>query len=224
MGKNIFWEVSVMKYIVLMLFLVFAVITFGYAGDKDNPPADYKGVVAERPKLTKGDRWDYIRRDKIISYEFTEEKDGNLIFQVWWEDGEKTQEIRTPDLNFIKNFEEECNPYRGVLKFPLWVGKKWSYTYSTTKLSQHGGTGEAALRDSDVKVVSYEQVTVPAGTFWAFKIEEHRVTRGARSPRAIAGYHVTAWYSPEVKNIIKVEEENDVYNRELKKYTVKQER
>jgi len=41
---------------------------------------------------------------------------------------------------------------------------------------------------------------------------------------ARAGYHVTAWYSPEVKNIIKVEEENDVYNEELKKYTVKQER
>ena len=88
----------------------------------------------------------------------------------------------------------------------------------TTKVEEKGGAGELADRDADVKVVSYEQIKVPAGTFWAFKIEEHRVTRGAKGPKASFGYNTTAWYSPEVKNIIKVEEDKEVLNRDLIKY------
>ena len=206
-----------MKGAIFILLLVFVMTSFGYAGDNNNPPPDYKGQIAEKPILTKGDRWDYKRRDKTITYEFIEEKGGQLIFQVAWEDGNKVfKEIRSPDLNFIKGVTEECNPYRGPLRFPLYVGKKWNYSYTTSKVGNVGGTGELADRASDVKVVSYEQIKVPAGTFWAYKIEEKRDTRGARSK---FGYNVTVWYSPEVKNIIKNEEDNDVYNRELIKYT-----
>jgi hypothetical protein len=64
-------------------------------------------------------------------------------------------------------------------------------------------------------VLSYEQVKVPAGTFGAFKIEEERITAGSKSGR---GYVATYWYSPDVKRIIKSEEDNDVWNTELIKY------
>ena len=74
--------------------------------------------------------------------------------------------------------------------------------------------------DADVKVVSYEQVKVPAGTFWAFKIEEKRKIRDAKGPRGRLGYNITIWYSPEIKFTVKVEHDNDVYNRELVKYTI----
>ncbi|MDA8339178.1 MAG: hypothetical protein M0Z70_07755 [Nitrospiraceae bacterium] len=213
-----------MRNILFMLFLVLVMLGSGYASDKDKPPTDYQGPIAERPKLVKGDRWEYTRRDQVISFEFAGEENGNLVFYVQWNGGGKMKNIRTPDLNFIKEFNkkgeivEECNPYKGALRFPLWIGKKWSYTFTTTKLAEHGGAGELADRDSDVKVVSYEQIKVPAGTFWAFKIEEHRVTRGARGPKARLGYNSTVWYSPEVKNIIKVEEDKEVYNRDLIKY------
>jgi hypothetical protein len=66
-----------------------------------------------------------------------------------------------------------------------------------------------------VKVVAYEQIKVPAGTFWAYKIEENRVMRGTKSRR---GYNATVWYSPEVKHTVKSEEENDVWNQELLKF------
>jgi hypothetical protein len=204
-----------MKHAFFTLLLVVVMIGFGYAGDNNNPPPDYKGQIAERPILVKGDRWHYNRRDKILSYEFIEEKDGELIFLVGWEDGKKGKEMRTPELNFIKGYAETCDPYRGPFKFPLYVGKKWNYTHSSSKYKQSSGTGELAVIDSNVKVVAYEQVKVPAGTFWAYKIEENRVTRGTKSLRA---YNVTVWYSPEVKNTVKSEEDNDVWNRELLKF------
>jgi hypothetical protein len=206
-----------MKNAIFTLLLVFVIVGFGYAVDNNNPPPDYKGQIAERPILVKGDRWHYNRRDKILSYEFIEEKDGELILLVGWEDGKKGKEMRTPELNFIKGATEKCDPYRGPFKFPLYVGKKWDYTHTSSKYKQSSGTGdELAVTDSNVKVVAYEQVKVPAGTFWAYKIEENRVTRGTKSLR---GYKVTVWYSPEVKNTVKSEEDNDVWNRELLKFT-----
>ncbi len=206
-----------MKGFIFTLLLVSALTGFGYAADTNNPPPDYKGQVAERPILVKGDRWHYNRRDKILSYEFIEEKDGQLVFLVGWEDGKKGKEMRTPDLNFIKGYSETCDPYRGALKFPLYVGKKWTHTYTSSKYKQSGGTGdELAVTDSSVKVVAYEQIKVPAGTFWAYKIEENRSVRGSKSLR---GYNVTVWYSPEVRHNIKSEEDNDVWNMELLKFT-----
>lgn len=204
-----------MKKAIFTLLLVFVITDFGYAEDNNNPPPDYKGQVAERPVMVKGDRWDFNRRDKTLSYEFLEEKDGQLIFLVGWEDGKKGKETRTPELNFIKGYNEACDPYRGPFKFPLYVGKKWNYTHSSSKYKQ-GTTGEVSVIDSTVKVLSYEQVKVPAGTFWAYRIEENRSVRGAKSGR---GYYVTVWYSPEVKNTVKSEEDNDVWNRELLKFT-----
>jgi hypothetical protein len=223
--KYFYKEERKMKRLVLMLLLVFVMIDFGYAGDKDNPPADYKGVIAERPKLTKGDRWDYVRREKAVSYEFIEEKDGHLVFHIQWDDGTKETEIRTLDLNFLKNLDnkdemtEEVTPFRGPLSFPLWVGKKWSYTFQTSRTRRATSMSADRDSDSDVKVVAYEQIKVPAGTFWAFKIEEVRRIRGAKGPRAMLGYHVTVWYTPDVKGNVKIEQDDDVYNRELVKYT-----
>ncbi|MGC2062269.1 MAG: hypothetical protein WA610_04770 [Thermodesulfovibrionales bacterium] len=205
-----------MKGAIFALLSVFVMMGFGYAGDTNNPPPDYKGQIAERPKLTKGDRWDYKRRDKTIIYEFMEEKDGQLIFQVGWEGRKIFKELRTPELNFLKGPAETCTPYRGPFNFPLYVGKKWEYTHSSSKYLESSGTGESRTIDSRLKVVSYEQIKVPAGTLWAFKIEENRVARGSKSPR---GYYTTHWYSPEVKNTVKSEEDNDTWNLELIKYT-----
>jgi hypothetical protein len=213
---------------ILFMFLIFLLAGISYAGDTDKPPAGYEGLVVERPKLNKGDRWEYARRDKIISYELVEKKNGELVFHLQWDEwkseGKKETEIRTPDLNVMKiidiyNEIEEISPYRGTLSFPLWVGKKWSYSFSTTKRVKRGVPG-TVTEDADVKVVSYEQVKVPAGTFWAFKIEEKRQTRGAKGPRGRLGYYITIWYSPEIKFTVKVEHDNDVYNRELVKYTI----
>ena len=48
------------------------------------------------------------------------------------------------------------------IKFPLFVGKKWGYSYRPNRDYQ---------RNITVQVVSREQVTTAAGTFEAFRIE-----------------------------------------------------
>jgi len=216
-----------MKRIILFLFLVLVAANIAYAGDKDKPPADYQGLIAEKPKLNKGDRWEYVRRDKSISYEIAEIRSNELVFHLQWDEwkseNKKETEFRNSDLNLIriideKGEEELITPYRGSFSFPLWVGKKWSYSYSSTEKVKRGSTGELVDMDADVKVVSYEQVKVPAGTFWAFKIEETRLKRGAK--RTKSGTHITVWYSPEIKFTIKVEHDNDVNNRDLLRYSL----
>ncbi|MEW6108180.1 MAG: hypothetical protein AB1632_03275 [Nitrospirota bacterium] len=212
-----------MRNILFTLFLVLVMLGSGYASDKDKPPADYQVPIAERPTLNKGDRWDYERRGKIISYEFIEEKNGQLVFQIQWDDGTKETEICTPDLNYLRILNakgeilEEYTPFRGQLNFPLWVGKKWSYTFTTSETRR--AASESKERDSNVKVVAYEQVKVPAGTFWAFKIEEERHVRGKKGPKAVLGSHITMWYSPDIKRYVKTEHENETHNRDLIKYT-----
>jgi hypothetical protein len=220
-----------MKRLLYMVFLACAIIGNGYAEDRNRPPADYQGPTAEQPKFTKGDRWEYTRRGKVFSSVFIEERDGKLKFVEQWKDGPKWIIFRTTDLNFIKTLwkkeqevKEESKPYKGPFSFPLWVGNKWSYEFRniksiySKKAKKFGGTGELADWESDVKVVAYEQVKVPAGTFWAFKIKEVRRARGSK--RLQLGYHITTWYSPEVKNFIKIEEEQEVWNRELIRYTL----
>jgi len=202
---------------ILALFIVFLMTNIGFAEDK--PSADYQGPIAERPKLSKGGRWDYEMRGKVVSYEVTEENIAQLIFQLQWDDGSKETEVYTPDLNFVKKIDykgeiaETVTPYRGSFSFPLWVGKKWSYSFQTSKTKQAASLSQ--MMGSDVRVVAYEQVKVPAGTFWAFKIEEVRSQRVAKHPKA---YYVTTWYSPDVKLPVKVEQDDDVYNRNLIKY------
>lgn len=211
-----------MRKILFMLFLISVMLGSGYAADKDNPPADYQGQIAERPKLVKGDRWEYMRRGRVLSYEFVEEQGGQLMFNKL-EDETKTTEFYTLDLNLMRELfekgeiEEEVNPHRGSLSFPLWVGKKWSYQYSTTKREAKSMPGQLANFEGDVKVVGYEQVKVPAGTFWTFKIEEVRRKVGIKMG---VGKSRTVWYSPDVKRGVKTEEEDPAFNRELIKYSV----
>ncbi|MBA4371453.1 MAG: hypothetical protein C0402_01180 [Thermodesulfovibrio sp.] len=217
-----------MRNIILFLFLVFVTATTGYAEDMKKPPADYQGAIAEKPKFDKGDRWEYMRRDKTISHEFVGTQNETLVFHLQWDawkdEGKKETEFRNADLNLIKVInekgeEEVMTPYRGPFNFPLWTGKKWSYSFSSSAKVKSSGAGELVTVDAHVKVVAYEQVKVPAGTFRAFKIEETRQNRGAKRGLAQYGTTITFWYSPEIKSIIKIEHANDIHNRELLRYS-----
>jgi hypothetical protein len=214
---------GIMKHL-LFLFLVLTMVFSVYAEDKDKPPSDYKGSIAERPKFTKGDRWEYTKPvGRVVSYEFMEEINEQLIFQ-YQENSNKKKEIYTPDLNLVKIFnkegelKEEFTPYKGSFRFPLFVGKKWNYAYSTTKHEKKGQPGILEDYNVDVKVVSYEQIKLPAGTFWAFKIEESKLKWGVKPKPKRVFKHRTVWYSPEVKNVVKVEEQTEAHNLELTKY------
>jgi hypothetical protein len=93
-----------------------------------------------------------------------------------------------------------------LIDFPLFVGKQWSF--SAEMYTDHFQKGEHLdLFENQITVETVEQVTVPAGTFPAFKIKQVRTLRScsrwsfapSRVPPATRHY----WYAPEVKEVIK---------------------
>jgi hypothetical protein len=106
------------------------------------------------------------------------------------------------------------NPTVGhkTLDFPLQVGKKeWGYSY--TAVAARGGRGNLAPFWVTFKVVACEDVSTPAGTFPAFKVEvsesyNDRATT-ATSPAYGGVYHL--WFAPQVKNYVKRHYEPDPY-------------
>ena len=79
------------------------------------------------------------------------------------------------------------------LDFPLTVGKQWSREYKTNYV----GSNKTVARKASYEVKGIEQVTTPAGTFRAFKLESDD-RAGQRD------YWVTTyWYSPDTRSIVK---------------------
>ncbi len=86
---------------------------------------------------------------------------------------------------------------QGSLRFPMTVGSSWPAT--------HPSVLDTVWQDT-YTVTAYEKVTVPAGTFDAFRIEgtESNLSKGqARSVVSGTG-HFTVWYASEVKWHIKI--------------------
>jgi uncharacterized caspase-like protein len=89
------------------------------------------------------------------------------------------------------------------LHFPLEPGTNWSYSNDYLRSDNVKGRDEF-----DCKAVAWEQVTVPAGNFWALRVE----LRGWRNnlsgallsfQRAAQRIEGTLWYSPEAKYPVK---------------------
>lgn len=75
------------------------------------------------------------------------------------------------------------------LDFPMWPGKKFSYRVE----------GSVAWFSIDVKVLKWEKVAVPAGTFEALRIEACYLNESSRW----YGCGMTFWYVPEAKRFVK---------------------
>jgi hypothetical protein len=86
--------------------------------------------------------------------------------------------------------EMRATPANRGLAWPLFVGKEWEDKYHWENIPQR--TTETRLRR--YRVAGVESVTVPAGTFYAFKVI-------SRDPTG----HTTSeyWYSPEAKWLVK---------------------
>lgn len=81
-------------------------------------------------------------------------------------------------------------PHDGTLSWPLYLGKTWTATYTYNDRLQGMTVGPV---NSEYRVVAYENVTVPAGTWKAFKIESE----------APSSAFSTVWYVPDIKLIVK---------------------
>jgi hypothetical protein len=102
--------------------------------------------------------------------------------------------------------------------FPLWIGKAWNYEGQATRVGQSptGATPRIPTR-IDCRATAFKQVTVAAGAFDAFECE-------CQCTIASAGYYEsgcdtwTIWYSPEVKNIIRIKTVSSATSAELVEY------
>jgi len=99
-----------------------------------------------------------------------------------------------------------ASPEIGPFSWPLWVGKSWDTTYTFTDFvyGQHWPVAR-----SHATVTAFEDVTVPAGTFKAFRIEQEtgigsESSGGFRTMGVLGiGAYETWWYAPGPKIIVK---------------------
>jgi hypothetical protein len=173
----------------------------GCASTVSRPLPEASLATVDAPTFMVGDEWRrndgaFIYTEKVVGFE-----DTFVITQ------------RTPN-----PLCESCRYYRDVngtivkvadatggyrpgdmgwkfLDFPLRVGKEWSF-----RLSGVSGSGAVAEYLNQFKVETYEEVTVKAGVFKAFRIQHYQKSLSANN--TFSGY-ATYWFAPEAKTIIK---------------------
>jgi hypothetical protein len=163
----------------------------------------------DRPDVHVGDFWSWQHTNGLAN-----EKDYTTIEDVLdVSDTEiKTRErVKGRPNSSIAAFTREWNPADVVyarfdpflreLAFPLQIGKKWDASADKTLFS-NGKHGKFFLKG---EVVALEKVTVPAGTFDAYKITLHIDATTTDEDANIGNTVETIWYAPSVKRYVKYE-------------------
>jgi hypothetical protein len=171
------------------------VVTAALAGDDD---------PVKQPYVEGGDCWTYrvtssLKQDKVGNYNLCVtyvDKVKNVILAVRTSfGGREIDETFSAEWNPVTNAKAVRPSGTHFLKFPLHVGD----TYSFEADSEHMDSPEQERkRRWDMKVVGWEDVTVPAGTFHAVRIEGIGINAKRRSPN-----QKTIWYVPEVNRDVK---------------------
>lgn len=163
------------------------------------------GPKTERPDVQVGDTWVFERTErgsgaksevirKILAVGAEE------LTVLSTEASGVTEQKWTRELNYVSGEGKRAwRPSGQGLSFPLHLGRQWKVEAKGVTLA-----GRDITLDGNCKVVSYEKVTVKAGTFDAFKVDcdnEFYVygagTRGtARS---------VSWYSPAARFAVRSE-------------------
>lgn len=97
--------------------------------------------------------------------------------------------------------------------WPLEVGKKWVFDADWVR-----GDGVTGNTKQTVEVVAYDEVTVPAGKFMAFKIHHRGWFRNSRGSNG--KQDDTFWYAPDARADVKHIRDDgwNMYTRELVMY------
>ena len=188
-----------LSYLTISLCLV--LLAYCATEQKTTLPTAISQEKYEAPTWNVGDTWTFgyaITREWQVTVEGVEE---NLyILEDRYGVDKLCFDKRTLELKYFINPEgkkvtSETVWFYGIYcDFPVYVGKKWS-----KMVSGKDDRGRSMDYLHEFKVLSLEEVTVPAGTFKAFKIEFSKRI----ATRATDVYRNYVWYSPEVKTIIK---------------------
>ncbi len=163
--------------------------------------------VAEAPQYKVGDTWKYGRTDlwkneRTTGWTATVAglMDGRVRIDMKNERNEESRMFLTLDGNFVSG-RTQVKPFMPQFSFPLSVGKQWEGTYEYQ--SSRGTSGTTRLK---AKVLGKESITVPAGTFDAFKIEyQAYYTRSDAASFGGGTMRSVYWYAPAAKRIVREE-------------------
>ena len=107
--------------------------------------------------------------------------------------------------------EQSDTPFRN---WPLQVGKKWKY-----ESEWENNEGTKGKTSQDVEIVAFEELSVAAGKFKAYKIEYKGIVTNSRGFKG----EMTDiwWYSPDLKTYIKHlnNDGHGIYVNELTSYS-----
>jgi hypothetical protein len=159
------------------------------------------------PKVTAGDRWVYRLADwygqEGKAYEVKVTFASSRAIQAVSTLQATHAEIDTawtPEWNAVTDLRGgSFYPDSGLLHFPLHPGLRYTSEFKV-KRPRDGFFGTLKL---NVEVVGWEQVSVPAGTFRALKIEAPGVADAPDNFGGSSTVRYVIWYVPEVRRWVR---------------------
>ena len=153
--------------------------------------------AADKPELKVGDRWEFSQTVETVPGEEKTETWSRRVAEIQPNGQMQVATGKGEMLTFdaMLNRIDPRGPEYSVTsyKFPMKIGTEWSYSART-------GEGGMLERRGTYKVVAYEPVTVPAGTFDCFRVEgQWENSTKSYTGRAREQY----WYCPAIKFIAK---------------------
>ncbi len=166
-------------------------------------------VGTDIPDVHVGDRWSWQHINGLANErDVTQIED---VIEVSANEIRTRVRVKGKPGNAIATYTREWNPidvasaqYSPNLKdlaFPLEIGKKWDGN-ADKMLFSNGKHGKFFLKG---EVVAFEKVTVPAGTFDAYKINVIIDASGTDEDANIGNTVESYWYAPSVKRYVKLE-------------------
>lgn len=104
----------------------------------------------------------------------------------------------TREWNIVDSDDGKYDPYYPEFKFPLAAGATWTEKYTYLPAS-----GVASSGFVKATVSAQEKVTVPAGTFNAYRIDRDQEVRGNTDTAVVTTTHMTTWYAPAVRRFVR---------------------
>jgi hypothetical protein len=151
--------------------------------------------TAERPVWKVGYKWTFHRVGGLPPTEFNWSRE---VVEVLADDRFLVRTKAGQNVVFdgeTNSLDPRGPAYSGWFSFPLFVGKKWSYSRRLENTSSDG------IESATWEVKAYETVTVPAGTFDCFRIEG--VIWQSRTYMMYSPFKshedATNWFCPAVK-------------------------
>lgn len=160
------------------------------------------------PDVHIGDIWKYRNIDGYsnetnveFSHLIVKLDDKEIVVQLQNKNSKgKRLKYFTREWNQTDSGEVKWEPYNSEYKFPLSVGRTWNQEF---KFSYNNGASFSSLVKA--KVTALEKVTVPAGTFDAYRIEKDIETRSNSADATVMIGRIITWYAPVVKKYVRQE-------------------